>query len=570
MMRELRRLHGGGARRPFSRLPTSLGGPPRRRGRRGGRRRGQRGPIVAVGLAALVVTAGVVALRTVDMTTLQVTGIDDGQELSRGELEDVRIVIDRDGLAAGSVRVEINGAEVPTVEEDGRLVARLETVSEGENTLVVRLDGKLGFGGDTVERTFIVKPAGPEIYVPDAVAVALPGQVMELRGMAPGAVSLSANGASVTLEPGGAFTTEVAPTVSEVRIEAADAAGNTNVVRVPVTTTATAPAYPRTRAVRVSAAGWSDPALRQPIIDLARAGRINAVVLDIKDESGEVGYSSEVPLAATIGATRDHYDARAAAAELHALGLRVIGRIVCFLDPMLAGWGWSNQRPELTVLNASGSAPFVNNYGSAAFTNLANDEVRQYQIDLAKEAIALGFDEILYDYVRRPEGDLATMTFLGLASGTPAVEVARFVADTEVQLEATDPEAMLGISVFGIAATRPEQIAQDIRLLAPHVDYVSPMVYPSHWGSGEYGVPDPIRQPAAIVERSVIDFHRVVAGSGAAVVPWLQDFTYLGVPYGVAEVKAQIDAAMSTGSTGLLLWNPGSTYHVDALDTEAP
>jgi hypothetical protein len=329
--------------------------------------------------------------------------------------------------------------------------------------------------------------------------------------------------------------------------------------------------YPATTAVRVSAAAWSDPTLRQPIIDLAEAGKINAVELDIKDETGEVGFASTVPLATEIGAARSYYDPAAAVEELHSLGVRVIGRIVCFLDPKLAGWAWSNQRPEMIVLDGSGSAPLANNYGSAAFTNLANADVRQYQIDLAREAVAHGFDEILYDYVRRPEGDLSTMAFSGLESGvTPDVAVAQFVADTEEQIDEVDDRTMFGVSVFGIAATRPEQIAQDIRLMAPHVDYVSPMVYPSHWGPGEYGVPDPIRQPADIVQRSVVDFQRVVAGSGAAVVPWLQDFTYLGVPYGVAEVKAQIDAAMGVGVTGFLLWNPGSTYHVDALDHPAP
>jgi hypothetical protein len=444
-------------------------------------------------------------------------------------------------------------------------------VKEGENTLVVSLAGKLFFGGESVERRFVVNPAGPDIYVPDEVVVALPGQVMELRGMAPGAASITANGTAVAIEPGGAFTTEVPPDVSAVRIEATDADGNTNVTSVPVTDSPTPTAYPPTTAVRVSAAAWSDPALRQPIIDLAKAGKVNAVELDIKDETGEVGFASTVPLATAIGAARGYYDPVAAVEELHSLGVRVIGRIVCFLDPKLAGWAWSNQRPEMIVLDGSGSAPLANNYGSAAFTNLANPDVRQYQIDLAREAVGYGFDEILYDYVRRPEGDLSTMTFTGLEPGmTPDVAVARFVADTAAQIDEVDDRAMFGVSVFGISATRPEQIAQDIRLVAPHVDYVSPMVYPSHWGPGEYGVPDPIRQPADIVQRSVVDFQRVVAGSGAAVVPWLQDFTYLGVPYGAAEVRAQIDAAMDVGATGFLLWNPSSTYHVDALDRTAP
>jgi hypothetical protein len=561
MMRELRRLHGG-PRRLASRAPV-----PRRGSRRG---RGRRLALVVAGVVVAVVAAAIVVPRTVELTTLEVGGIADGQEVNRGEVDDLVITIDPGGPAAGDVRVEVNGEEVPTSEQDGQLVAHPTTVKEGENTLVVALDGVFPFGGERIERTFTVNPLGPDILVPDEVVTALPGQVMELRGMSPGAVTLTANGAAVTLEPSGAFTTEVPPSVTEVRLVATDAEGNTNVATLPVTGEATPTAYPPTTAVRVSAAAWSEAATREPIIALAEAGKINAVELDIKDESGEVGFATTVPLAATVGAARDYYDPAVAVEALHELGVRVIGRIVCFLDPALAGWAWANQRPELTVLNGAGSAPLANNYGRAAFTNLANAEVRQYQIDLAREAIGYGFDEILYDYVRRPEGDPASMTFLGLeGETTPDVSVARFVADTRAQLDEVDPDAMFGISVFGISATRPEQIAQDIRLMAPHVDYVSPMVYPSHWGPGEYGVADPVHQPAEIVQRSLVDFQRVIAGSGAALVPWLQDFTYGGVAYGPSEVKAQIDAAMGAGVTGFLLWNPDSTYHVDALERDA-
>ena len=241
----------------------------------------------------------------------------------------------------------------------------------------------------------------------------------------------------------------------------------------------------------------------------------------------------------------------------------MIGRIVCFLDPTMSKWAWENGRSDMVVLNASGGAPLDNNYGAAAFSNPASPEVRQYQIDLATEAVGLGFDEILYDYVRRPEGDIGAMQLPGLDTA-PDVTIARFVADTNAALEGTGAE--LGISVFGISATRPEPTAQDMRLLAPHVDYVSPMVYPSHWSSGEYEVADPVRQPADIVTRSVADFERIVAGSGAAVVPWLQDFSWGSVIYGPAEVRAQIDAARAVGAEGFLLWNPTSLYNIDALD----
>jgi hypothetical protein len=215
------------------------------------------------------------------------------------------------------------------------------------------------------------------------------------------------------------------------------------------------------------------------------------------------------------------------------------------------------------VQNADGLTPLANNYGSAAFTNLANPEVQQYLIDLSVEAAELGFDDILYDYIRRPEGKLDSMRFPGL-EGSPIVEVARFVRESAVALAPHHVD--FGVSVFGIAATRPNQIAQDIRLMAPYVDYVAPMVYPSHWGPGEYGVANPNGQPGDIVERSLADFHRVTAGTDTAVVPWLQAFNSRGVTYGPAEIKAQVDAADRVGSSGFLLWNSGSKYDANAVN----
>ncbi len=107
---------------------------------------------------------------------------------------------------------------------------------------------------------------------------------------------------------------------------------------------------------------------------------------------------------------------------------------MCFLDPVAAKWAWANARPDMIVLDAAGN-PLANNYGTAAFTNVANPEIRRYQIDVANEAVALGFDEILYDYVRRPEGDIAAMRLTGLDT-SPEVAVARFVADTRSALAA--------------------------------------------------------------------------------------------------------------------------------------
>jgi hypothetical protein len=127
----------------------------------------------------------------------------------------------------------------------------------------------------------------------------------------------------------------------------------------------------------------------------------------------------------------------------------------------------------------------------------------------------------------------------------------------------------LGASVFGVAADRPEQVAQDIPQMARQVDYISPMVYPSHWGPGEYDVANPNAEPYAIVQKSLMAFRHDVDGTGARLVPWLQDFS-LGITYGPNEVRAQIAAARRDGIQEFLLWNPEVTYTASALDPNAP
>ncbi len=528
-----------------------------------------RRPWIAVVGAAVVIAVGGAALATrVNWTTLDVKGIADGQEVGRKDLAKLSVRIESSGPAAGDVRVELNGSSIPVVEsKDGEaLVTRrkplVRAIKTGNNTLKVTLDGRAVLGGEQEERTFSYNPAGPRLMVPAQVLDPADGQPVSVRGLVDSASSMTANGQPVPLDPGGAFTLEVPAGTAEIALEATDADGNTELQSISVTAAPEPAEYPETAALHVAAGDWANPTIRQQVLDLAKAGRINAVQLDIKDEGGEVGYRTNVSLANKVGAAQDYYDPEEAVAELHALDVRVIGRVVCFLDPTLASWAAENERPDLLVLDGSGSSPLANDYGTAAFTNLASAEVRDYQMDLSTEAVSFGFDEILYDYVRRPEGDLTSMQFDGLKTAAD-VAVARFVAESSDRLDGT--EALLGVSVFGIASTRPEQIAQDIQLLAPHVDYVSPMVYPSHWGDGEFGVADPVRQPGDIVRASVEDFHRVVAGSGAAVVPWLQDFDSGDVVYDVQKVSAQIDAARSTGSPGFLLWNPRSQYTVDAL-----
>ena len=309
--------------------------------------------------------------------------------------------------------------------------------------------------------------------------------------------------------------------------------------------------------MHVTSSAWADDRLRQGVLDLIDQGKINAVELDVKEEGGIVGWNAPVPLAHEIDAVQPRYDLADAVRTLHEKGVRVIGRLVCFNDPIYAAYAWTHGRRDEVVQTPGGDK--YGGYGG--FTNFSNPVVRRYQIDIAAAAAKAGVDEILYDYVRRPDGPLSSMVFPGL-KGAPDDAIVSFLADTQTALKPYG--TYLGASVFGVAATRPDEVAQNIPKMAEHLDYVSAMVYPSHWAPGEYGVADPNGEPYEIVQRSLEDFKKDVRGTGARVVPWLQDFS-LGAHYGPAQVAAQIQAAKDDGIDEYLLWDPLVTYTGAAL-----
>ncbi|MEJ7560971.1 MAG: putative glycoside hydrolase [Ilumatobacteraceae bacterium] len=283
------------------------------------------------GTAVVVSLAGGVVATRVNWTDLEVIGIDDGQQLQRKDLSELRLRIVAGGPAAGAVRVTLNGTDVPVTEaQRGEALitsrkALVDAIRPGKNTYVVRLGGRYMLGGERIERTFDFDPSGPTLMLPQAVVDPGNGEVISMRGIANDTASLRANGQAIPLGEGGGFQLDVAPGASEVVLVAKDKDGNPSRTVLPVATADSKPAYPNTAAVHITAAGWSDPTLRAGVIELVKSGRINAVQLDIKDEGGEVGYLSDVPLAKKIGATRDLYDPEQAIKELHDLDVRASG-----------------------------------------------------------------------------------------------------------------------------------------------------------------------------------------------------------------------------------------------------
>jgi hypothetical protein len=122
------------------------------------------------------------------------------------------------------------------------------------------------------------------------------------------------------------------------------------------------------------------------------------------------------------------------------------------------------------------------------------------------------------------------------------------------------------VDVFGLSATRNLGIGQFPRRIAPFVDAIYPMVYPSHYGSGEYNIVDPDSRPGTTVAYSLRDFRRAVAGRKTQLIPWLQDFS-LGRSYTLADVQDEIQSARLEHVKGFMLWNASGLYTNAALST---
>ena len=285
---------------------------------------------------------------------------------------------------------------------------------------------------------------------------------------------------------------------------------------------------------------------------------LNALELDVKDENGRVGFvPSSVPLARRTGAAATYYNAKRVARQVHARGVYLIGRIVTFEDPVL-----SEKRPDLAIRTSNGSI-WRNNAG-LGWTNPYDRRVWRYNVDLAVAAVRAGFDEIQFDYVRFPsDGDLSLIRYPGKHAQPMRWTIPAFVQYAGKRLHPLG--ARVSVDVFGLSATRDLGIGQLPRRVSQYADAVYPMVYPSHYSAGEYGLADPNAAPGEIVSRSLEDFARALEGRKTRITPWLQDFS-LGRTYTLEDVLSQVAAARGQHTGGFLLWNPEGLYTTSVLE----
>ena len=307
-----------------------------------------------------------------------------------------------------------------------------------------------------------------------------------------------------------------------------------------------------------------DPAELDALIEIAKATEINAIVIDAKEEiifyDTQVQFFRDVP-----DMVRPIYDPVEIVQKLRDNGVYSIARMVVFKDPLVA-----EARSDLDVVDETTGGPWRDMNGSA-WVNAFYPELWQANAELAGELARFGFDEVQYDYIRFPsDGNLKTAEF----GNDYTEELRRQAISSAVKLGADTVRAngaRFSVDLFAVVAVygNDQGIGQTIQDLTPLVDYVSLMIYPSHFSEGNIPVDgEPNDFPGETVAYTLQRAEELVPGSAAKMRPWLQDFDYPvdGFrPYTDADVRAQIDAAEAAGASGWILWNAAGQFSVSAL-----
>lgn len=299
------------------------------------------------------------------------------------------------------------------------------------------------------------------------------------------------------------------------------------------------------------------------IIKLIDGTELNAIIIDIKDYSGQVLYDSQVPLVDKLKLQDNRIkNLTTVLAKLREHGIYTIARVTVFQDPILA-----QQKPEWAIRSKKGG--LWRDKNGLAWVDPANAEVRAYIVAIAKEAVALGFDEINFDYIRYPtDGKLSDIIY-GNGSSKRYEVIGGFFKYLAEEMK--DEPAYISGDLFGLTTEKKGEddmsIGQRLADAVEHFDYVMPMVYPSHYPVGYLGYKNPANYPYEVVYNAMKAGVKQSVDKKAKLRTWIQAFN-IGAVYDGAKIKAQIKASDDAGADGWVLWNASNRYTNKGLKKE--
>jgi len=317
------------------------------------------------------------------------------------------------------------------------------------------------------------------------------------------------------------------------------------------------------------------PTWRDSLKELIETTELNAVVIDIKDYTGVVSFPRPLTPERSDGGQANEKgcvvsDMREFVQVLHEANIYVIGRISVFQDP-----SYTKLFPELAVRKKSDGEVWKD-YKGLSFIDVGARPYWDYIVKLSEESYELGFDELNFDYVRYPSDGNTQDALYSWSVGTTTKQemLGSFFEHLHDNLRETGVK--LSVDLFGMTTTVENDmgIGQILEGAFPYFDYISPMVYPSHYPSTWNGFVNPAEYPYEVIKIAMARAmeremawrisQNLATTTPSKFRPWLQDFN-LGATYDADKVRAQIQATYDVGLTSWMLWNAGNKYTREAL-----
>lgn len=304
------------------------------------------------------------------------------------------------------------------------------------------------------------------------------------------------------------------------------------------------------------------------LINLANTTEINAFVIDVKDDNGVLSFEMEAPKKFGIPVSKNYpiKNIEEFMKKMKENNIYTIARIVSFKDPTYA-----KANPDKVIISRDTGKPYTNSDG-IIWVSAHDRNLWDYNLSVAEEAAKAGFNEIQFDYVRFPAsngGKLdAKLNYRNTKNESKPETIQKYLKYAKERLN------VLGVytsaDVYGQVGTFSDDmgLGQHWEAVTQVVDYISPMMYPSHYGNGAYGIAVPDAQPYKIIYHSLKDSinRNENVNSPAVIRPWIQAFTAKWVkgyiPYNEKEIREQIKAMNDLGVTEYLLWSPSNNYKI--------
>lgn len=340
---------------------------------------------------------------------------------------------------------------------------------------------------------------------------------------------------------------------------------NTPIPSIPVTHIKTPEVV---KAIYLSAWVAGNPKYRDPLIKLIDSTELNAIVIDVKDSTGRVSFTTLDESVNKTGSVENRIaNIQSLISILHSKNIYTIGRVAVFQDPFM-----TKLKPEWSITKKSDGTVWKDRKG-LSFLDPANKNVWDYTVRVGKVAYAMGFDEINFDYIRYPsDGNLKDINYHITPPATRADNMENFFKYLSSEMKKEENIPISG-DLFGLTTEVNDDmgIGQVWEKAIPHFDFLAPMVYPSHYPPGTAGFKNPAEHPYEIIDRAMegaIKKTNTVPGQKIAKIrPWIQDFN-LGATYTKDMVKAQIKGVYDNNLTSWMIWDPRNKYPSTALVLE--